>query len=235
MWVRFIFILPDYITFFTKDTERHAPVDLNNVHPILRDKTKTTHFERQYVYHTAWAVRCVQKIHPTKHIDFGSILYFPITLSAFIPTEFYDYRPAQLELPGLVSKFGNLVGIDLADNSQESVSCLHTIEHIGLGRYGDPIDPEGDRKAIRELSRIVAPLGSLLIVVPMGIHQRTEFNAHRIYEYETFVSYFPGFELVDFSYIPQDEKRGGLLMNTDPSIIGTDTLGCGCFWFKKMQ
>ncbi len=47
-------------------------------------------------------------------------------------------------------------------------SCMHTIEHIGLGRYGDPLDAVGDQTALSELQRVVAPGGSLLIVVPVA-------------------------------------------------------------------
>src|SRR2546430_12288402 len=42
------------------------------------------------------------------------------------------------------------------DLELSSVSCLHVAEHIGLGRYGDAIDPLGTRKAIGELARVLA-------------------------------------------------------------------------------
>lgn len=233
MWFKFIWIIPDYIRFTSQDKAKHCPPGLYNVYPCLDDKTPKTAFEKQYVYHAAWAVRTVKTINPEKHTDFGSTLYFGTLLSAFIPVDFYDYRPANLELSGLESKFGDLTNIDIPDNALASVSCMHTIEHVGLGRYGDPIDPEGDLKAIANLKRVVAVGGSLLIVVPMGKKQITQFNAHRIYTYDKLVSYFDGFELVEFSYIPQTDDRGGIILNASGSIVGNDTLGCGCFWFKK--
>jgi hypothetical protein len=233
MLLKFIPLIPDYIRFQEKDTHGHAPATLMTVYPRLSDKTAKTPFEKQYLYHTAWAARCVQKNNPTKHTDFGSLLYFSTLVSAFVPVDFYDYRPADLHLSGLDSKFGNLVDIDAATGSFESVSCMHTIEHIGLGRYGDPIDPEGDLKAINELKRVTANGGALLIVVPMGVRQHTEFNGHRVYAFDTFVSYFDGFDIVDFSYIPESDDRGGIIMNTTKEVVGNDHLGCGCFWFKK--
>jgi len=45
---------------------------------------------------------------------------------------------------------------------------MNVVEHVGLGRYGEPLDPEGDIKAMRELRRVLAPGGSLLFVVPVG-------------------------------------------------------------------
>src|ERR1035437_9128085 len=62
-----------------------------------------------------------------------------------------------------------------------SVSCLHVAEHIGLGRYGDPIDPLGTNKALLELQRVLAPGGVLLFSMPVG-RERVEFNAQRIWD-----------------------------------------------------
>lgn len=233
MWMKLFFILPDYLLFIRKDTKKHAPVSLMTVYPRISDKTAKTPFEKQYVYHTAWAARCVQKNNPSKHTDFGSLLYFATLVSAFVPVDFYDYRPAEVILTGLNSKFADLMAINAPDGLFESVSCMHTIEHIGLGRYGDMIDPEGDLKAINELKRVTKPGGTLLMVVPMGKSQHTQFNGHRVYEYETFVSYFDGFTIVEFSYIPQTDDRGGIICNTEKSSIGNDSLGCACFWFRK--
>jgi hypothetical protein len=36
---------------------------------------------------------------------------------------------------------------------------MHVVEHIGLGRYGEPMDEQGDLKAIEELKRVLAPGG----------------------------------------------------------------------------
>lgn len=204
----------------------------NDLYPCLDDNTPYTGFDRHYVFHVAWACRTVRAINPTVHIDFSSSLYFCTTLSAFIPTKFYDYRPAQLDLSGLHSLPGDLTKIDMPDNSVESISCMHTIEHVGLGRYGDPIDYDGDLKAIKELKRVTRPGGSLLFVTPVG-RPRLQFNAHRIYSFEQITEYFEGFELKEFSLIPDDGKDGGLLVNADPSMVKTQRYACGCFWFIK--
>jgi hypothetical protein len=109
---------------------------------------------------------------------------------------------------------------------------MHVIEHIGLGRYGDPIDPDGDIKSINELKRVVAPGGSVLFVVPVG-RPKIEFNAHRIYSYEQIIGYFSGMELKEFSLVPDNYVETGLIVNADPSLVQHQTWGCGCFWFKK--
>jgi SAM-dependent methyltransferase len=197
------------------------------------DKTPETDFERHYVYHLAWAARCVKEISPKKHIDIGSRLFFSTIISAFILTDFYDYRPADIVLPGLGSYRGDLTNLPFKDNELDSVSCLHTIEHIGLGRYGDTINVNGDLNAMKELSRVVSSGGNLLVAVPMGKKMRIQFNAHRIYSYDSIISYFPNFELKNFAYIPDENKKDPIILNAKPSDIGDEVMGCGCFWFVK--
>lgn len=200
--------------------------------PCLHDDTAVTGFDRHYVYHVAWAMRVVKEINPDVHIDFSSSLHFCTALSAFIPVQFYDYRPAKLELEGLESLKGDLTKIAFADNSIHSLSCMHTVEHVGLGRYGDAIDYDGDLKAIAELKRVVKPGGSLLFVVPIG-KARIQFNAHRIYSYEMVLNNFNGFGLREFTLIPEHERDGGLIRNATKSQADKEKYGCGCFWFIK--
>ncbi len=228
-----VFIIKDYLQFKRKGGGKRFSLRARNFFPCVWDKTRETHFDRHYVFHTAWAARCVQAIRPEKHIDVGSSLYFSAIVSAFIPVDFYDYRPARLDLSGLESKEGDLMQLPFSDNSIESLSCLHTVEHVGLGRYGEPIDPEGDLKAMRELARITRPGGSLLIVVPTGAQSKIEFNAHRIYSYDALVGVFKDFDLKNFSYIPEHAERGGLIEKARREDISSDSYGCGCYWFVK--
>lgn len=207
-------------------------VDWKNKQPCLNDKTTTTEFDRHYVYHTAWAARIVRDLKPKKHVDIASSLHFGTILSAFVPVEFYDYRPAILDLDNIKSLPGDLMCLPFEDNSLESVSCMHVVEHIGLGRYGDPLDPRGDLLAIEELKRVVSKGGHLLFVTPVGI-PRVMFNAHRIYSYKQIIDYFAGFDLVEFSLIPDSELKGGLIRNANPEIVETQKYACGCFLFKK--
>ena len=65
---------------------------------------------------------------------------------------------------------------------------------------GDPIDPEGDLKAITELKRVVKKGGSILFVVPVG-KPKIMFNAHRISDPTMILNYFSGFELRNFSLV----------------------------------
>ncbi len=226
------FILSDYFEFKKFYKGERFPLSWRNFNPQILDKTLKTNFDRHYIYHTSWAARKVKEINPVKHIDISSSLYFAGIVSAFIDIDFYDYRPADLQLSGLRSLEGNLHSLPFESGSINSISCMHTIEHVGLGRYGDPIDSEGDLKAIEELKRVVKHGGNILFVTPVG-KPKIEFNAHRIYSYEQIISYFEGFGLKEFSLIPENSEKGGIIIDADPKLVKEENYACGCFWFVK--
>ena len=222
------FILADYLKFKQRSDKRFK-LSLLDLYPCIKDKTVKTGFDAHYVYHTSWAARKVKEINPARHSDISSSLYFSGIVSAFIPVDFYDYRPAELNLSGLKSAAIDLTKLSFLDNSLVSLSCMHTVEHIGLGRYGDPIDSSGDITAINELKRVLAPGGSLLFVVPVG-QPKIEYNAHRIYSFEMIKEYFKELSLKEFSLI---DDAGHFIESADPELVKNQKYGCGCFWFIK--
>lgn len=225
------FILLDYWRFSHAGDGRFA-LHVFDAYPCLKDKTIKTSFDRHYVYFTAWAARILAERRPSKHVDISSSLYFSGIASAFVPIEFYDLRPADLSLPGLACRTGDLTALPFPDNSIHSLSSLHVVEHIGLGRYGDPIDPQGDLKAARELTRVLAPGGTLLFAVPMGARPRIEYNAHRIYSYQAVIDLFPSLTLQEFTLIP--EHSGEMVRQADPTLLKRESYACGCFVFTKI-
>ena len=200
-------------------------------YPFLDERTASTGFDRHYIYHPAWAARVLARTQPSVHVDISSTLHFCSIVSAFIPVKFYDYRPADLKLSNLSSEFADLLSLPFQNDTIESLSCMHTIEHIGLGRYGDPLDPDGDLKAIAELKRVLAPGGSLLFVAPIG-KPKIMFNAHRIYSYAQITSYFADLDLKEFALVPD---RGALVYQATAELAGAQMYGCGCFWFQKRR
>ncbi|MCC6509491.1 MAG: DUF268 domain-containing protein, partial [Pirellulaceae bacterium] len=188
-------------------------------------------FDAHYIYHTAWASRVLAETKPAKHVDISSLAYFATLCSAFVPLEFYDYRPAGIVLSNLKWGSADLCALPFADQSVMSISCMHTIEHIGLGRYGDPLDAEGDRRALHELQRVVAPGGSLLVVVPVG-KPRIQYNAHRIYDPLMIQAELPELRLRSWSLVP-DDSSCGLLENPTREVALAQRYGCGCFHFCR--
>jgi hypothetical protein len=231
-WAAYLRFLRSYGELKRSSRPERFPLRWKDRLPCLFDGTSTTNFDHHYVYHPAWAARVLADLKPSSHIDISSSLHFCSMVSAFLPVQFYDYRPAQLLLDNLSTGAADLLKLPFADGSIASLSCMHVVEHVGLGRYGDPLDPDGDLKAIAELKRVLAVNGSLLFVVPIG-RPRIMFNAHRIYSYHQVVSYFSELELREFSLIPDNAQEAGLVRNASPELADAQSYGCGCFWFTR--
>jgi SAM-dependent methyltransferase len=211
---------------------RSLPMRWEEILPCLDDRSSETPFDRHYAYHPAWAARVLARTRPVKHVDISSILCFGTIVSAFIPVDFYDFRPAPLILDNFSSASADLTRLCFSDNSIVSLSSMHVIEHVGLGRYGEALDPDGDLKAIRELCRVLAPGGNLMVAVPVG-RARIQYNAHRIYDDAEFRGYFAGLELVEFTLIPDGDVPIGLVHDAQRDLVNAQEYGCGCYWFRK--
>lgn len=225
---------------YRRDFARFSALAAASRHPVPRwgerfaclgQKTRSSEFDRHYVYHSSWAARILARTRPERHVDISSSLYFVGIVSAFVPVTHYDYRPPDLHLDNLTTSFADLAALPFANGSVMSLSCMHVVEHVGLGRYGDPLDPEGDMKAMCELTRVLAPGGQLLFVAPVG-RPCIRFNAHRIYGYEQIRKSFAALQLVQFLLVPDRPADGGLIEAT-PEVVATQDYGCGCFWFCK--
>jgi len=210
-------------------------VELTELYPCLNDNTGKTPFDAHYIYHPAWAARILAKTEPEEHVDISSSLSFVTLISSFIKVRFYDYRPAELKLTNLSSGAADIVSLPFAENSIPSLSCMHVVEHIGLGRYGDSINSKGDILAVMELKRVVKQGGDLLFVVPVGGVAKIMYNAHRIYTYDLVMEMFSGFKLMDFSLVSDVELHVNEFISPASKEDADNCIyGCGCFWFQKI-
>lgn len=204
-------------------------IGLLDTHPCLHDRTSRTPFDRHYYYQNMWSFRKIAADRPVRHVDVGSKIDFVTYLTTFTEVVFIDLRPLEVTVERLLVERGSILALPFADGSVSSLSCLHVAEHIGLGRYGDPLDPEGTAKAARELQRILARGGNLYFSLPIG-RPRVCFNAHRVHSVEQIQEYFRELELIERSGI--DDHRN-YLENCSAETLNSCNYGCGLFWFRK--
>jgi SAM-dependent methyltransferase len=164
--------------------------------PMLEDDVGAQNAHDYYFYQDTWGARKIFELRPQSVVDVGSTVLLVGIVSQFVPTTSVDVRPVQCALPGLTAVKGNITELAFPDASQDCVMSLCVIEHIGLGRYGDPLDANGARKAARELSRVIKPGGHLLISTMVG-PPCLAFNAHRIFSVEEFLAMFPDMEPIE--------------------------------------
>jgi hypothetical protein len=136
-----------------------------------------------YFHQDLWAARQIFERAPLRHLDVGSrIDGFVAHLLAFRTVEVVDIRALDSRISGLSFQQADLMAATPPSiRPAESVSCLHALEHFGLGRYGDPVDAQGWMTALARLASLVAPGGRLWLAVPVG-RRCVAFNAHRVFE-----------------------------------------------------
>lgn len=150
-------------------------------YPALRDRTTVTPVDLNYFYQDTWAAGKILAARPKVHVDLGSTALLVGILARWTRVISVDVRPLSVVLDGLVTCAGTGVALPFRDRSIRSLSSLCVLEHIGLGRYGDQIDPQGTEKAAAELQRVLAPGGDLYLSVPIERESRVYFNAHRTF------------------------------------------------------
>lgn len=224
--------IPGYFWFF-RDYRNYRRLGgvakFSNLYPCLNDKTDITSIDYHYFYQAIWGLKKIKRISPELHVDVGSDVRFVGMLTVITKVLFVDIRPPRVQLDGWSNKKGTILDLPFKNDELKSVSCISVAEHIGLGRYGDPIDPEGTRKACIELSRVIAPGGDLYFGLPVGI-EKTCFNAHRIHSVNTILGYFPDMEKISLSAV---DENGLYIENADTNEFDKAQFINGLFHFRK--
>lgn len=176
-----------------------------NLWPVVGEDVGETDVEPIYFFQDAWAFELIVRDNPEIHVDVGSHHKFVALLSKVVPVTMVDIRPLPVTLDSLTFKQGSILDLPFEEGSLPSVSSICVLEHIGLGRYGDDLDPFGTEKALAELKRVVAPGGHLYVSVPLDVETHTNFNAHRTFSEATILEMFEPFEVIERRYIYGNE------------------------------
>jgi SAM-dependent methyltransferase len=158
----------------------------------------------QYFHQDLLIARRVFEANPRRHVDLASrIDGFVAHLAVFREVEVFDIRPLTTSARNIIFRQCDIMA-DIAPEFTDycdSLSCLHALEHFGLGRYGDHLDPDGHLKGFENFHRILQKHGTLYLAVPIGPH-RVEFNAHRVFGVPDLIRMVtPRFEIRRFSFV----------------------------------
>lgn len=174
---------------------------------------------------------------PVRHVDIASrVDGFVAHVASYREIEVVDLRP----LPESVHVNIKFLQADLMDQQDlgltDSLSCLHAIEHFGLGRYSDPVDVDGHIKGIANLVDLVSSKGRLYISAPIGRQNKVYFNAHRVFHPSTILNHDSikkYMQLVRFDFV---DDRGDLHLKASVDEVMPDIeFGCGIYTFEKVN
>jgi hypothetical protein len=191
----------------------------------------------EYFWQDLVVARMIFSANPEKHVDIGSrVDGFVAHIASFREIEVLDIRPISTPIPGVTFEQADLMN-PAADimNYCDSLSCLHALEHFGLGRYGDPIDTKGYESGLHNMAKILRPGGIFYLSVPVGI-ERVEFNANRVFNPNTIVTVAKNSDLTLRTFYLFTADKGLVEMDATYetfSSIGQNRYGLGIFTFVK--
>jgi SAM-dependent methyltransferase len=191
------------------------------------------HHPESYIDHECtFAAQHIARLNPKTILDIGSYRGFVLGLLSHFDVTTVDVRSRQP-----ISNKETVVTCDakkltFAENTFELVVSLCTVEHIGLGRYGDEFDLDGDRAALQEIIRVLKPGGHLVFSTNITRAQPSiAYNAHRIYSHEMIKKLCEGLTPVEERFFNPSLGRFCTFdeVTLEPEVWN---VYCGC-WSKR--
>lgn len=187
MLIRSLRGLPVYLRDYIKFRRSGFDGDMKFM-PCLHDRyDEAGSTNSEYFWQDLLVARAIHAAKPVKHVDIGSrVDGFVAHVASFRDCEVFDIRPNSTVVPGVVFRQIDLMSpaslpIAEGDGYCDSISCLHAIEHFGLGRYGDPVNPQGYQRGITNMAQLLQPGGTFYLSTPIG-QERVEFNANWVFD-----------------------------------------------------
>lgn len=170
------------------------------------------------------------------HLDIGSrVDGFVAQVAASRPLDVLDVRPLPLEaFPQIQFRQGDI--LDPPEDLKGRfalVSSLHALEHVGLGRYGDPLAADGFERALSQAASLVRPGGLLLLSLPVARQERNrvEFNSQRLFSHQRLLPLLRRLlppHTLEWSFVI-DAARRPTLCGADPEPALRAMRGIGVF------
>lgn len=228
------------------DLVKNFELKTNSLYPCLSDYRQSAgSVDSHYFYMDIIVANLIIRSKPEMHYDIGSRVdgFISHLLAADVKTTVIDIRPLKINNINIAGSDLNVCFLqgnaenlkDIGSGSITSLSSLHAVEHFGLGRYGDPVNPMASFVAMEELQRILAKNGILYFAVPVGRKEKLCFNAHRIFAVETILNGFPQLQLQTLFLIHDGRIREYTKkhVTTEEYKKELGDYDCGIFIFKK--
>jgi len=100
---------------------------------------------------------------------------------------------------------------------------VSTTEHVGLGRYGDPLDPDGDLKAMRRLREWMRPFGRHILTIPIG-QDAVVGHYHRVYGADRLPKLLEGYHIIESMFWVKNERDQWIEVGEEWAITEPPTL-----------
>ena len=211
---------------------------VKNFYPMLDDFNENAGNIKNHLFHADLLTsQNVFRSRPMKHLDIGSRIDGVVAqIASFRKLELLDIRDIDISPHQNISFIKkDLLQIEEVkdDDKYDSISSIGCIAHVGLGRYGDKIDPDGYKKAIKTINILSKDNSTIYILVPVG-KEGVEFNAHRIFNPKEIIKEFKkyNFYLQEFNLI---DDEGNLILNSGLDETKNLNFGGGYFVFKKIN
>ncbi len=206
---------------------------IKSIYPFLDDYEVNAGNIKNQLFHADLLIsQCINKNKPEKHLDIGSRIDGLVAhVASFRNIDVLDIRNIDISPHRNI----NFIKADINEFSEKSVydsiSSIGVISHIGLGRYGDTIDPEGHKSAIKKICNLIKVKGLIYIMVPVG-KPGVEFNSHRVFYPTEIIDYFNDYncKLINFHLVDDD---GDLHLNFDINLANKYNFGGGIYVFEK--
>ncbi len=214
------------------------PFNITTYYPHLADRFDTAgSIPLHYFHQDLYVAQKIFKNNPVKHVDIGSrVDGFVAHIAAFRQIEVIDIREIKGNIPNVSFLRADLMSNDFNLHDYcDSISCLHTIEHFGLGRYGDSVDVNGHLKGLKNITNMLKKNGRLYLSTVIG-PQRIEFDAHRVFSVKYLIDLIENdFTIENFSYIDDNNKLHVSAELSEKNIQNNFLCSYGCGIFELIK
>ncbi|MBU0469498.1 MAG: class I SAM-dependent methyltransferase [Candidatus Omnitrophica bacterium] len=145
-----------------------------------------------------------------------------------------DIRDYPYKMPNFNFLKADIMNLPFEDGDFDAVTCVSTLEHVGLGFYSDPKEKdEPQKKAVKEMDRVLKKGGLFILTVPFGVPSVND--QQRVFDQKGVDDILEGFKIIRIKYFAnfeQEEARNNYWRGVDigfaEKVISDASTQCIC-------